>query len=206
MAKYCAKRGLWLCLLLAEVAVGANPPGAASRVLSPELEYAQLEYQSGRLQLRDVTIRQDQMRIQADMAEATGLDFSDSNWTFTGKVVVRMPEGEMHAEQAVVKFAQGRIVSAVANGKPATFAQLPAGGIAGAQGRAARISYDIASGDVRLEGAAWLSHENREINGQRIIYSIPQRSFRADAGDSGEKVRGTIRMRPPEGARSGATP
>ncbi len=205
MARSCVKRVALLTVLLAGVASGTTAPAADSRVLAPELDYAQLDYQRGRLQLRDVTIRQDQMRIQADVAEATGLDFSDSNWTFSGKVVVHMPEGEMHAAQAVVKFAAGRIVSATADGAPATFAQQPAADNPGARGRAARISYDIASGDVQLEGEAWLNDQNREISGRRIIYSIPQRSFRADSGEGGEKVRGTIRLKPPEGAPSGAT-
>lgn len=206
MVNSCNRHVLLLAALLAGVAGGADATRPASRALAPELDYGQLDYQRGRLQLREVTIRQDQMRIQADAAEATGLDFSDSSWTFSGNVVVRMPEGEMHASQALVKFADGRIVSATADGAPATFAQQSTADNPGARGRATRISYDIASGDVQLEGEAWLSEQNREISGRRIVYSIPQRSFRADSGDSGEKVRGTIKLRAPDGARSGATP
>ena len=191
-------------LAAAPAAMSAGSSGTAraaaatgTRALNPELEFGQLDYQRGKVVLREVTIRQDQMRVQADRAEATGLDFEDSNWNFSGHVLVQLPEGQLQAERALVQFKAGRILSATVNGSPANFAQQPQNPGSGARGHATEIRYEVASGDVQLSGDAWISDESREISSQRIIYSIPQRSFRAEsAGDGDGRVRGTIKPRP----------
>ena len=71
-----------------------------------------------------------------------------------------------------------------------------AGSVSGARGRATQITYDVASGDVDLTGDAWVSDDSREISSQRIVYSIPQHTVRADSGTAGgERVRGTIKAK-----------
>jgi lipopolysaccharide export system protein LptA len=208
MLKSCAEGWrLLLCVAVVAatpVAVGAGSSGTTpaaaatgTRTLAPELEFGQLDYQRGKVLMREVTIRQDQMRVQADRAEATGLDFDDSNWKFSGHVMVQLPEGQLQAEQALVQFKSGRILGATVNGSPANFAQQPQKPGSGARGHATEIRYEVASGDVQLSGDAWISDENREISSQRIVYSIPQRSFRAEsAGNGADRVRGTIKPTP----------
>jgi lipopolysaccharide transport protein LptA len=197
--------------------------GANLRGLSPVLSFDDLAYQRGKVVMRKVTITEMDvkknitMQVQADLAEATGIDFDDSNWNFNGKVIVTLPEGELHAEHALVSFKRGSIVTATVDGAPATFEQAAeaagATSISGARGHASQINYDVASGDVQLTGEAWISDDAREISSQRIVYSIPQHTVSADSGSTGgERVRGTIKpkVKSPTGsadpAPAGTTP
>jgi lipopolysaccharide transport protein LptA len=172
----------------------------------PELDFDTLEYQRGKVVLSKVTIQQGAMRVQADLAEAAGLDFDNNTWIFTGDVKVQLPEGSMEATRAIVQFRAGRIATATVTGLPATFAQRSGAGSGSARGRAAQIDYDASSGDVRLRGEAFLSDERSEISSGTIVYSIPQRTFRAEGGASGERVRGTIRPTQKKPVAEGAAP
>jgi lipopolysaccharide transport protein LptA len=174
---------------------------AAARTPAPELTWERLEYQPGKVMLRKVVIterdaRGREQRIQADQAEAKGVDFDNNDWNFTGAVVVSIPEGELHAAQAVVHFVKGRITTATATGMPATFEQHGAGSATtgSARGHARTITYQVAAGDVTLEGDAWLSDDAREITSPRLVYNVGQRSVVAE-GDDGGRVRGTIRSK-----------
>jgi lipopolysaccharide export system protein LptA len=199
---------LWLSLgtTAANLMGAERTSGTNLRGLSPVLSFDDLAYQRGKVVMRKVTIteldlnRKITMQVQADLAEATGIDFNDSNWSFHGKVIVTLPEGELHAEHAVVAFNRGRISTATVDGVPATFEQAVgsesagATGINGARGHAQQISYDVASGEVHLTGEAWISDDAREISSQRIVYSILQHTVSADSGSAGgERVRGTIK-------------
>jgi lipopolysaccharide transport protein LptA len=199
---------LWLSL--AAAAMGAERAGSARpRELSPVLSFDDLAYQRGKVVMRKVTITETDldkkvtMQVQANVAEATGIDFNDSNWNFNGEVIVTIPEGQLHAEHAVVSFKGGLISAATVDGAPATFEQQPnadeatgSSSVSGARGRATQITYDVASGDVDLTGDAWISDDAREISSQRIVYSIPQHTVRADSGAAGgERVRGTIKAK-----------
>lgn len=182
---------------------------------APELTWERLEYQPGKVMLRKVVITERdalgrEQRIQADLAEAKGVDFENNDWNFSGNVIVSIPEGELNAAQAVVHFIKGRISSATATGAPATFKQRGAGAaagsgaITGARGRAQTITYEVQAGDVTLQGDAWLSDESREITSPRLVYNIAQRSVVAEGDEVGGRVRGTIRSKNRAGA--GETP
>lgn len=190
---------------------------AADGAPAPELTWERLEYQPGKVMLRKVVIterdaRGREQRIQADLAEAKGVDFENNDWNFSGNVIVSIPEGELRAMQAVVHFIQGRISSAMATGAPATFEQRGAGAgagpaaITGAHGRAQTITYAVQAGDVTLEGDAWISDESREITSPRLVYNVVQRSVVAEGDASGGRVRGTIRSKNRSNAGAGTTP
>lgn len=209
---------LLLCCLAA-LGLGLQYGVAAQRATAgepaPELTSERLEYQPGKVMLRKVVIterdaRGREQRIQADLAEAKVVDFDNNDWNFSGDVVVTIPEGELHAAQAVVHFSKGRISSATATGEPATFEQHGTGGATTgtARGRARTITYGVAAGDVTLQGDAWLSDESREITSPRLVYNIAQRSVVAEGDESGGRVRGTIRSknRASPGAGAGDTP
>lgn len=212
MARWSTDGAALLLCCLAGVGPGLRHSEAAQRPVAgepaPELTWERLEYQPGKVMLRKVVIterdvRGREQRIQADLAEAKGVDFENNDWNFSGNVIVSIPEGELHAAQAVVHFTRGRINSATATGAPATFEQRGAaatasgtpGAVTGARGRARTITYAVLAGDVTLEGDAWLSDESREITSPRLIYNIAQRSVVAEGDDNGGRVRGTIRSK-----------
>lgn len=193
--------GAGMAVASLQVAAQATTRSSTS-ALAPELDFETLEYQRSKVVLRQVSIKQGAMRVQAELAEAAGLDFDNNTWVFSGNVVVQLPEGTLKATRATVQFRAGRIATAAVTGAPATFTQHADGKEGGARGHAAQIDYDAGSGDVQLRGEAFLSDERSEISSHTIVYSIPQRTFRATGNnDGGERVRGTIRpTQPPPGA------
>ena len=139
-------------------------------------------------------IAQGATTIQADLAEASGLEFDDSNWTFSGNVRLHMPQGNLVADNATVKFVDSRVNAATVHGSPAVFAGEVGESHQAARGHAQDIDYDVASGEVRLNGEAWLSDGRNEING--AAHRLQRRAQRVQAqgqAGSGGRVSGTIR-------------
>jgi lipopolysaccharide export system protein LptA len=79
--------------------------------------------QKGVVEYGAITITQGGIRITADRAVTTGVDFEDSRWQFNGTVRITMPDASLASETADVKFAGGEIQSATVTGAPATFEQ-----------------------------------------------------------------------------------
>lgn len=132
-------------------------------------ESQDFDYRNGVLKFATITITQGQIRITADSAVATGLDFDDSTWKFTGTVRISMPEAALASETASVRFAGGEVAAATVTGAPATFEQRRKEELA--QGRANRIDYDLQRGTVELDGDAWLSDGKTEMTGGKLVYS-----------------------------------
>jgi lipopolysaccharide export system protein LptA len=190
---------LLLAFLLAAGQLPAAGLGVGGGNATLHWDAAQLDYQRGQVVLRDVQITQGATSIQADLAEASGLEFDDSNWKFSGNVRVRMPQGNLAADTATVKFVDSRVSAATVHGSPAVFAG-EAGevgeGRQAARGHAQDIDYDVASDEVRLSGEAWLSDGRNEINGARIVYNVAAQRVQAEGqAGSGGRVSGTIRPR-----------
>jgi len=127
------------------------------------------DYQNGVLKFNAITITQGETRITADRAVASGLDFQESSWEFTGNVRISTPESAIASETARVRFAGGEIETASVTGNPATFEQRRKEGHA--QGRANHIDYDLKRGAVEFAGEAWLSDGKTEVTGATLVYS-----------------------------------
>ncbi|MBM4198623.1 MAG: lipopolysaccharide transport periplasmic protein LptA [Gammaproteobacteria bacterium] len=158
---------------------------------------SEVDYRSNTLLFRDVVITQGNVRVAAQRARATGLDFNDSTWTFSGMVRLLVDGGELRSDEATVVFARNQIVRATIRGKQAEFEQkLRDGG--NARGRAGSITYEMTAGTVTLRDDAWLSDNGRsEIRGDPLVYNV--REQRVQAGKptgSSERVRIVIRPRP----------
>src|SRR5262245_22773914 len=156
-------------LLLALAAAGA---GAQEREQLPiQLKASSLNFdsQKGVVEYGAVTITQGDIRISADRAVTTGVDFEDSKWQFSGTVRISMPDSELASDTAEVKSAGGEIQSAAITGAPATFEQQRKD--ERAEGRANRIDYDLRRGTVELAGDAWLTDGKTEITGATLVYS-----------------------------------
>jgi len=73
---------------------------------------------SGRLTFTNISIRQGDLSISANFAESSTLDFTNSTWTFRGKVRVQSPGASVDASQLELKFSNKQIRSAQINGAP----------------------------------------------------------------------------------------
>jgi lipopolysaccharide transport protein LptA len=161
-------------LFAAAVAAAAQEAERSQLPIKVEARSSDFDYQKGVLAFDGITISQGEIRITAERAVASGLDFEDSRWEFNGKVRISMPEAALASDTANVRFARGEIQSATVTGGPATFEQRREDELA--QGRANRIDYDLGRGAVELAGDAWLSDGRTEITGATLVYStISQR-------------------------------
>lgn len=134
-----------------------------------EARSSDFDYQNNVLQFNDITIVQGDIRITAQRAVASGLDFEDSNWEFSGAVSITNAEAGLASEVARVRFAGGEVQSATVTGAPATFEQRRKEQLT--QGRANRIDYDLGRGTVELAGNAWLTDGRNEVAGATLVYS-----------------------------------
>lgn len=159
-------------LAAAVLAACATFAGAQEREQLPiQLKAASLNFdtQKGLVEYGAVTITQGEIRITADRAVTSGLDFKDSSWEFSGTVRISMPDSALASDTASVRFSGGEIASALVTGAPATFQQQRKD--ERAEGRANRIDYDLKRGAVELDGNAWLSDGKTEITGAKLVYS-----------------------------------
>lgn len=134
-----------------------------------EARASDFDYQKGVLVFDGITISQGDIRISAERAVATGLDFEDSRWEFDGTVRITNAEAALASDTARVRFGKGEILSATVTGGPAIFEQKRED--QHAQGRANRIDYDLDRGAVELAGDAWLTDGRTEITGATLVYN-----------------------------------
>lgn len=152
------------------IAAGAAVAQERQRLpITVEARSSDFDYKNSVLVFNDVTIVQGPTRITAQKAQASGLDFDDSRWEFSGAVRMTLTDGALASDTARVRFAKGEIQSATVTGAPATFEQRRETELA--QGHANRIDYDLDRGTVELAGDAWLSDGRNEITGATLVYS-----------------------------------
>jgi lipopolysaccharide transport protein LptA len=175
--------GAWAVQVLAAAGPPAPIPAAAAAAaaalpahpvpITVDAASSEVDYRTNLVVFSQVVISQGAMRVQADHAHASGLNFANSRWTFDGHVRIDAePRGSLRSDQAVVEFRDNRILRATANGKPAEFEQPRGDSQQMARGHADEIVYDVSQGTVRLSNDAWLSDGVNEISGPLLVYNI----------------------------------
>ena len=162
---------------------------------------SEFDRQRNRLVFRGLQIRQGPLRIDADEATATRLDFENTHWEFSGNVRIENTGSTAWADRADILFQEHRIRSAQMTGTPVRFQQISVakddtGAITTTKGRANAMEYDVDNGVVSMTDDAWLSDGSNEVSGDRIAYDLNREIIIADANGSGQ-----VRMKiiPPEG-------
>lgn len=178
--------------MLAALLAGAAFAQDRQQPIELEAASSDVDYKANRVRFRDVVISQGATTVQAERAEATGLDFEDSRWAFEGDVRIRVePQGALRSSRAIVEFRNNRIERALITGTPAEFEQQRPD--VTARGRAGSIEYVFADGTVRLSEDAWLTDGRNEITGPVLVYNILQQRVQAASEPGGnERVRITI--------------
>lgn len=209
-----ARRSSWqaLCVLLAlfSAITGAAAPAPASPLaqLAPQVdqpidldaESSEFDRRNNRLVFQRMRITQGTLRITADAAEATRLDFENGRWIFRGNVIIENQGARVFCDDADLLFLGHQLRSARLTGAPARFEQQRPG-LKPTQGHAGIINYDVAAATIRLSRDAWLSDGANEVSGERISYDLRREYVTADADGSGQ-----IRMRinpPPRDRKPG---
>lgn len=172
----------WALPALASATVAAALPDFSGQPVSVDAASSEVDYKTNTVVFRNVVISQGAMRVQAEHARATGLNFANSRWNFEGNVRIDAEErGNLRSDQAVVEFRDNHIARATITGKPAEFEQKRANSDAIARGHADEILYDVNDGTVRLTDDAWLSDGQNEISGPLLVYNIREQQIQAAA-------------------------
>ena len=140
------------------------------------------DYKKNALLFKQVKITQGPLKVEADEASATGLNFEDSDWTLKGNVKITVPDGMLTSSDAKVMFRKNQISRAEIRGAPAEFEQLIKETGKLAKGRANSIVYDVQADTVRMAGDAWLTDGENVIRGETLIYDIAGQRVAANPG------------------------
>jgi lipopolysaccharide transport protein LptA len=161
--------------------------GSGAQALHPSDEPINLEaastdfdYKNNSLVFKRVRITQGGMQVDAEEARATGLNFDNSEWELKGDVRITVPDGSLSSNEATVTFRNNEIMRAVIVGTPASFEQKLRESQQLARGRAGKITYDVKASTVQLNGDAWLTDGQNQIEGATLIYNIGQQRVAAN--------------------------
>lgn len=174
------------CLSTGAFGVGPRRSGQSIEV---DASFTEIDLRNNTALLREVTIRQGDVKVQADEATATGgvENFDNNQWVLKGNVRITMPSGMLLADEAIVSFVDNRIARAVITGSPASFEQKLEDSSEVARGRADSIEYDVGADTVRLLRDAFLTDGRSQIRGQTLVYSIRDQRVLANATEQGEE-------------------
>jgi lipopolysaccharide transport protein LptA len=169
------------------------PPFNKTATITVDAASVQLDYGTHHLIFHEPVISQSDLRITAERADATGLDFQNSRWIFTGDVHLSSEyRGKLDSDEAVVEFRDNQMQTAVATGNPAQFEQTDSTTGVLARGHADNIQYAVTAGTIRLTKDAWLKYgDNNEVTAPELTYDIKGQRF-LGASRPGQRVHLTI--------------
>jgi len=170
--------------------------------------FSNIDYRTNTAVFTDIVVSQGDTRLTAERASATGVGFTQSQWSFAGRVVIVLqPRGTLWADQAIVQFRNGEVDEVTAIGSPANFGQQRTDSRQPAHGHADRITYEAKQDTVHLYGHAQLSDgRNVELSAPVLVYNF--RDERLQAESPGEKGAVHTRITPeqPLKAPAGTAP
>jgi lipopolysaccharide transport protein LptA len=159
------------------------PAGNSTLPINLEAASSDFDYKNNTLLFKRVKITQGGLEVTAQQANATGLEFDDSEWRLQGDVKIVVPGGRLQSDEAIVSFRNNTIARASIKGSPAEFEQQLKEKEQVARGKAGSIEYDVKAATVRLTGNAWLSDGRNEIRGNTLVYDIGRERVQANPSE-----------------------
>ena len=150
-----------------------------------------------------LSISQGDLTIEADEAEATGLDFEMSKWDLRGNVRISIDSTSISASTAEVSFQAHKLRAVRLRGAPAIFEDFSASRDIAIQGGASTLEYDNQERTLRMTDGAWLSEGLNEFRGCDLIYDIDEEKITSGSSDCGEPI--IITILPPPAEQTDAT-
>jgi lipopolysaccharide transport protein LptA len=143
-------------------------------------------------------ITQGNLRIQADDALATGVDFNaKSEWTFTGNVRITIETTQIEAASAKFTFEQKRLARGELEGSPVTFTDVDPARQTTVTGQAQKMSYDSIARTIRLTDTARMQRDNVEFQGCDLIYDFGAERVTSGSADCADRFRVIARKNQP---------
>jgi lipopolysaccharide transport protein LptA len=192
--------------LIADAAVAQHPATSREPIVVNSV-LSNIDYRTNTADFTDIVVSQGDTRLAAQRASATGVDFTNSQWTFTSQVEITLePRGTLRADQAILQFRDGELTQVTAIGSPAYFEQRRTDSRRPVHGHADRITYFPKQDTVRLDGRAQLSDEHDvEISSPVFVYNVRDDRLQADSPGERQGVHGTT-TRPKTGGAARVKP
>jgi lipopolysaccharide transport protein LptA len=171
----------------------AQEPATSQQPIIINSAFSNIDYRTNTAAFKDIVVSQGDTRVTAERASATGVGFTNSQWTFAGGVVmIWEPRGTLRADQVIMQFSNGEVTEGTATGSPAYFEQRRTDSDRPVHGHADRITYDAKHDTVHLYGHAQLSDGRKEMSAPVLMYSFRDESWQAEGQDERREVHITI--------------
>ncbi len=169
--------------------------------ISLDADSSSFDRRSNTVSFEGLRITQGALGIEADKARATGLDFGNSQWRFSGNVRITIDSAKILSDSADLQFLDHQLLSAALRGEPAQFEDVAQETGEPILGYANLFEYDTAQGTIRMTEQAFLSEGPNEISGCDLLYDLGRETITASSSECGEPVRMTIQ--PPQNINDG---
>ena len=172
--------------------------------ISLDADSSSFDRRSNTVTFEGLRISQGALGIEADLALATGLDFENSQWQFTGNVRITIESAKILSDSAELRFIDHQLLSAALRGEPAQFQDVAQDTGEPIVGYANLFEYDTTQGTIRMTDEAFLSEGPNEISGCDLLYDLGRETITASSSECGQPVRMTIQ--PPQTSRDDTLP
>lgn len=167
--------------------------------ISLDAESSAFDRRSNSVVFNGLRINQGDFTIEADEAEASGLDFEMSEWTFRGNVRIAIDSASIESSTAEVTFQAHELLFVRLRGDPAIFEDFSATREEAIRGGASLLEFDTTERTLRMTEGAWLSEGPNEFRGCDLIYDIDEEKITSGSSECGEPVVITVLPPPAEG-------
>jgi lipopolysaccharide transport protein LptA len=175
--------------------------GAGCDVLAVDSKSFSLDGNNNLIHFLRPTITQCNLKIEADDAFSTGVEFDvHSEWRFTGHVRITSQGKFMEAESAVFAFEKNQLSHAELTGAPASFsasrAELDKEPV---RGSANKILFDYVAQTLRMSERVVITKDRLRAQGCDVFYDFKSEGMRSGDADCGaEKFQIRVVNAPPQ--------
>ena len=160
--------------------------------ISLDADSSSFDRKSNSVTFNGLRITQGDFTIEADEAEASGLDFEQSEWIFEGNVRIAIDSATIESSSAEVTFAAHELLVVQLHGDPAVFQDFSAAREEAIRGGASLLEFDSTERTLRMTDGAWLSEGPNEFRGCDLIYDIDEEKITSGSSECGEPVVITV--------------
>lgn len=174
----------WICALaLGSSALAAQDSARDSSELVLVMQSFEIDNKTNLITLRGPQITQGDLRIAADEAVATGIEFqAKSEWKLHGNVRITLDSAVVSADSAVFSFDDKQLSRGELAGH-ASFEQTQPNGKDPARGGAGKIVYDYRGRVLRLLTDAWIQSDRIQATGCDVVYNLTTKSVSSGSSD-----------------------
>lgn len=164
--------------------------------ISLDADSTDYDGKSSMLTFKGLRLTQGNIGVAADEGRASKLDFEDSDWHFSGNVVIDTENGRIECDTADLHFSDHQLRVATIAGAPATFEMKRPESDEITYAEAGRVKYNFELGIVEFSDNATITEGGNQISSNYLVYNIAEQRINAQsAGIDGERVRITYTPR-----------